>query len=101
MADSTAAPKKGKPRRKATRKDFPLWKHPRGYWCKKVAGQNKYFEKVADDPDGSESLVQWLDQKDDLLAGREPRDQVTGGNASRGAGGGNSAFLWNGIPDTA
>jgi len=29
--------------------------------------------KVADDPKGEAALQKWLDQKDDLLAGRQPR----------------------------
>ena len=62
-------------RRKATkrRSDFPLWKHPSGRWCKKVRQKHYYFGKVADDPDGQAALERWLDQKDDLLAGRTPQ----------------------------
>lgn len=71
--------------KKSTRKsrsrkssDFPLTKHPRGYWCKRFkelgqAWKMAYFKKVADDPDGQLSLAMWLDQKDELLAGRTPR----------------------------
>ena len=50
-------------------KDFPLWLHkPSGYWCRKVRGRRFYFSK-----DKDEALRLWLDQKDDLLAGRQPR----------------------------
>ncbi len=52
---------------------FPLWKHPSGRWCKKVRGKAFYFGKVADDPEGQAALERWLNDKDDLLAGRRPR----------------------------
>jgi integrase len=68
--------------RKAIRRpgpDFPLRKHKgRGYWCKKVRGRVYYFGKVADDPTGAAALDLWLAQKDDLLAGREPRPKTDG-----------------------
>lgn len=62
--------------RKATRMStgFPLGQHKaRGYWIKKVRGKVHYFGKIADDPDGQKALALWLEQKDDLLAGRTPR----------------------------
>lgn len=67
--------------RKSTRlpSKFPLFKHARGYWCKKVRGRLHYFGKVADDPRGSAALVLWLDQRDDLLAGRKPRPKESSG----------------------
>jgi integrase len=55
------------------RKDFPLFPHATGRWAKKVRGQFKYFGKVESDPKGEAALKQWLDQRDDLLAGRVPR----------------------------
>ena len=60
-------------KKKPVSKDFPLFQHPRGYWAKKVKQQTRYFGKVADDPTGQKALALWLDQKDDLLAGRTPR----------------------------
>jgi integrase len=54
-------------------KDFPLFPHARGYWAKKVRQKLFYFGKVADDPKGEAAIKLWLDQKDDLLAGRTPR----------------------------
>jgi integrase len=55
------------------RRDFPLFPHATGYWAKKVRQKLVYFGKVADDPKGKRALDLWLDQKDDLLAGRPPR----------------------------
>ena len=63
-----AAEKPAKPR-----PDFPLFPHARGYWAKKVRQKLHYFGKIADDPEGKAALDLWLDQKDDLLAGRTPR----------------------------
>ena len=74
------------PRRTRKHPDFPLTKHPRGYWCKKVKGKLHYFGKIADDPDGQAALERWLDVKDDLLAGRKPRDHKSGGLTVADAG---------------
>ncbi len=68
MAKLKKAPKAIKPR-----PDFPLFPHAAGYWAKKVRGRLIYFGKVVDDPKGQAALVKWLDQRDDLLAGRTPR----------------------------
>ena len=53
--------------------DFLLTWHPSGYWCKKILGKLHYFGSRWGDPD--EALDEYLDVKDDLLAGREPREQ--------------------------
>jgi hypothetical protein len=58
--------------------DFPLFPHARGYWAKKVRGKLHYFGKIAKDPRGEAALDQWLDKKDDLLAGRTPRSACDG-----------------------
>lgn len=58
---------------KKPRPDFPLFPHASGRWAKKVRSQFRYFGKVADDPHGEQALLLWLDQKDDLLAGRSPQ----------------------------
>ena len=60
--------------------EFPLFPHKSGRWAKQVRGERHYFGKVADDPKGEAALRLWLDQKDDLLAGRTPRttsDEIT------------------------
>lgn len=60
--------KPGKPR-----KDFPLYAHAGGRWAKKVLGRTHYFAKWSVDPKGVAALEEWVDQKDDLLAGRDPQ----------------------------
>jgi len=50
-----------------------LFPHATGRWAKKVRGKFCYFGKIADDPKGDAALILWLEQKDDLLAGRAPR----------------------------
>lgn len=80
MKDSTPSSPGGKQasRRKPAKlkkpKGFPLSIHQgSGYWCKKVDGHVYYFGRVADDLKGKEALKRWLDEKDDLLAGRTPK----------------------------
>lgn len=65
---SSLAGKASKPR-----EDFPLFPHRNGQWAKKVRGRLHYFGGVAGDPSGQAALAQWLEAKDDLLAGRTPR----------------------------
>jgi integrase len=51
------------------RKDFPLFLHRTGQWCKKIKGRFCYF--------GVDALAaeqRYLNGKDDLAAGRKPRD---------------------------
>lgn len=49
------------------RQDFPLYAHRSGKWCIKIKGKSHYFGRW-DNPDGA--LQEYLDVKDDLLAGR-------------------------------
>jgi integrase len=55
--------------------DFPLTAHPAGYWCKKIRGKIHYFGPWAD-PDGA--LAKYNEQKEDLHAGRKPREAAAG-----------------------
>jgi integrase len=63
--------KKAGPRKPSP--DFPLFPHASGRWAKKVRQKLIYFGKTEGDEKGQAALARWLDQKDDLLAGRKPR----------------------------
>ena len=73
MANSTSPARPAKPR-----PDFPLFPHRNGRWAKKVRGKFCYFGAWKSDPKGEDAVRLWLDQKDDLLAGRSPRSSDDG-----------------------
>jgi hypothetical protein len=68
MAKSTSKPAK-------PHKDFPLFAHLTKRWAKKVRGKLHYFGPWSD---AEGALQKWIDQKDDLLAGRVPRAKGDG-----------------------
>src|SRR6266567_9481114 len=68
---STVSASPGKPNKPSKPyPEYPLTAHPAGYWCKKIRGQLHYFGPWAD-PDGA--LAKYLEQKDDMHAGRKHR----------------------------
>jgi integrase len=53
-------------------KDCPLWLHPTGQWAKQIRGRTYYFG-VWEDREAA--VAKYFREKDDLEAGRVPRDR--------------------------
>jgi len=75
VSDSPRLVKNRREKPRKPRRDFPLYAHSAGRWAKKIRGRVYYFGPWGD-PDGA--LTLYLDQKDDLLAGREPQRKREG-----------------------
>lgn len=71
MTKSSSTPPRVKPAK--PHKDFPLVAHPNGQWSKQVRGKVYYFGPW-EDPDGA--LARYLEVKDDIHAGREPKPKT-------------------------
>ncbi len=55
------------------RSKLGLFRHDNGSWCKKMKGRHEYFGSIKDDPTGEKADSEYLDQKDNILAGRRRR----------------------------
>lgn len=53
-------------------KEFPLFAHQNGQWCKKICGKAWYFGLWEEH---EAALEKYLDEVDDIRAGRDPRRQ--------------------------
>ena len=80
--DALTHPNRKPPRLKPQkpRDAFPLFAHATGRRAKKVRGVMRYFGPW-EDPEAA--LNPWLEQKDDLLAGRVPRKAGAQGATDR------------------
>jgi integrase len=74
MAKST----RGQSRPSKPRPDFPLFPHSNGLWARKIRGRFYYFGKWGTDRKGEAALHRYVEQRDDLYAGRTPQPKRDG-----------------------
>ena len=74
MSSNSTTPKSGHKAAKPAKpyEGYPLFAHNNGSWAKKIRGDIRYFGPWADP---QKALQLYLDQRDDLKAGREPRSR--------------------------
>lgn len=73
MAHSQMSKRREKPAK--PRPDFPLFPHATGRWAKKIKGKLHYFGPWAD---ADAALARYVEERDDLYAGRKPRRKGEG-----------------------
>ncbi|MFH1919875.1 MAG: tyrosine-type recombinase/integrase [Planctomycetota bacterium] len=73
MAHSQMSKRREKPAK--PRPDFPLFPHATGRWAKKIKGKLHYFGPWAD---ADAALARYVEERDDLYAGRKPRRKGKG-----------------------
>ncbi|MEZ6102734.1 MAG: tyrosine-type recombinase/integrase [Pirellulaceae bacterium] len=76
VRQSSSASASGKEKPEKPSKNFPLHAHASGQWAAKIKGQRRYFGPW-DDPQAA--LKRYLEERDDLLAGRKPRPRTPDG----------------------
>jgi integrase len=75
MTETNSASKPARVKPAKPHPNFPLTAHPSGQWCKRIRQKTFYFGRW-EDPQSA--LDRYLQQKDDLFAGRQPKPSADG-----------------------